>query len=78
MPASVMVASNAERGNGNAPDPHKAPNSTDDTTLPACSAGAAMSKATKRFDAARAAAVTAVGLAMPSPGGYFSDTAKAR
>ena len=58
-PASAITASNAARPNGNASVAHNAPNSTDDTTLPACSASAAMSNATNRCAAARPAAVTA-------------------
>ena len=54
-PPRRIAASNAVRGNGSAPEPASAPNSTALNALPVASASAAMSNATSRLAASRQA-----------------------
>ena len=71
-PPRRIAASNAVRGNGSAPDPASAPNSTALSALPVASAIPAMSNATSRLAASRQADMRLVESARPSPSAIFS------
>ena len=75
LPPIAMTDSNEARGKGRAPEPANAPRMGAEITVPLCRATWSMSKAITRRAAMPAAAWTACGSPIASPGFSFSDTA---
>ena len=78
LPLFLMACSHASAGKGRAPEPAKAPRTTELITLPLCRARASMSSATSRFAVARATCMTVSLSASPSPSADFSPIVNTR